>query len=190
VKALNKQWKEGNEKLVRLPEVEVTAFRVFAKWVYSGRFFCTEDNDEYEEDGIHHYKGWGKLFECYELGDFLQAPDFNDAIIDAITDTSALRNETPVQISSVIYPLTSPGSPHRQLCCDIAINCSRQLFVSMRDRDLPREFLEDVLIEVGTVLDWGVKEVPFAKLMEGKTGCEYHEHTRSNTPCYKTKFGD
>jgi hypothetical protein len=94
-----------------------------------------------------------------------------------------------VVVVKTTHPLTTPGSPHRQLCCDIANHCSRQLFVSMRDRDLPRELL-DVLIEVGTVLDRGVQEVPFAKLMEGKTGCEYHEQTRSSTPCYKTKFGD
>jgi hypothetical protein len=60
----------------------------------------------------------------------------------------------------------------------------------MRTLDLPREHLEEALIKLGIVIGDGVEQVSLVRFMEGKNGCEYHEHTRSNMPCYKTQLGD
>lgn len=42
--ACSRRWKEGQEKLVRLPEVKIEVFQEYWEWVYSAER-CTEESE-------------------------------------------------------------------------------------------------------------------------------------------------
>ncbi|KAF1844372.1 uncharacterized protein K460DRAFT_163263 [Cucurbitaria berberidis CBS 394.84] len=176
-KALNKEWKEGQERVVRLPNVDVDVFRIYAKWLYTGRFHCLDGSTDV------------KLLACDELGNFLHAPDFLDAFVDVILEQTAQLG-TPTFLSSSIYPRSVKDSLHRKLCRDLVVyRWGYRNFDTLRSHAIPREFLEDVLLDMKRNFDQGVTRLSFSRFIKDKDACYYHEHTRLNTPCYKTKYG-
>ena len=68
--ACSKQWREGQERLVRLPEVDPVVFKTYCGWVYSGDLakpFCTSESEV--KDRIAEQK---HFIDLYLLGDSLR----------------------------------------------------------------------------------------------------------------------
>jgi hypothetical protein len=67
--ACSKQWREGQEQIVRLPEAGVAAFKAYSAWVYSGdvaEHTCTPESEEEDMDVAQT-----SLIDLYLLGDTL-----------------------------------------------------------------------------------------------------------------------
>ncbi|KAH7066925.1 hypothetical protein BKA63DRAFT_495815 [Paraphoma chrysanthemicola] len=185
---------------VKLPDTDADAFSMFAKWLYTARFYlpdnaedCRSPSPSLAPDGSQSSQldlHWEELCTCYSLADSLQSSDFADATIDAFLERMIRRRQAPSDLAEWIYPRTAKESVHRKLGRDIALHSwSRNKFDRIWKEDFPREFLEDVFADVTSKLSRGLKQQNVAEFLQNKTGCEYHEHKRLDLPCYKTSFG-
>lgn len=179
-KALDKKWKEATERMVRLPGIDSDAFQIFAKWLYTGRVYSRTSK----------YAPWGcpRLCACYSLGDYLQATDFQDAVIDAPITVIIGANCTPLMLVCCVYPLSREESAYRKLYRDLINTLNRRSFYFIPLHKVPRDFLEDVITQVFSKSTDGINFQSATTYLGGKDKCEYHEHKRLGTPCYKIKF--
>jgi hypothetical protein len=187
-KALKKEWSEGQDRVVEMPETKNEAFSIWAKWLYTGHIFISKPGSiDVERRSLnelfdHEFIRWRHV---YALGDFLQDADFKDALVDAMIEIMLDKEHWPNDLGLWIYEASIVGSKHRRLAVDIFVHCwSRDLFGHKKDH--PKEFLVDVLVEIAKDLAKGIKKKGVVGLLGKKDGCEYHDHG-SEKPCYKTK---
>lgn len=172
---LNKKWKEGQERVVKLPETAPRDFKIWVKFLYTGRVFLRDDRAQVVmEDGTFESEEYGVWDSCYALGDFLQDTDFKDALIDALIEGMATTVDYPLEVANCIYPYSGKGSAHRSLAIDVLVNIwDRKLYKTLSH---PQEFLQDVLIEIGPKLEEGIGNVPGKVFFKGINTCKYHDH--------------
>jgi hypothetical protein len=189
--ALSGNWKEKEENTVKLPDHEPEDFGIYAKWLYAGRIFMSKSGDIYKTKNKQtgetiknslEYSRWGRL---YMLGDFLQDIDFKDAIVDAMIDLIILDNSWPSNLSSKVYPYSTMASPHRKFVVDVFSRSTEKNLDNMRNNDLPSGFLVDLILAKNSKKD--DKNATNETWLKPKNACDYHEHTMSGFPCYKTK---
>jgi hypothetical protein len=85
--ALKEEWKEGEDRVVDMPEADDEAFGICVTWLYTGLVFSRKEGDMIMNDGVRiRNKEWLRCSVCYALGDFLQDPDFKDALVDTIIE--------------------------------------------------------------------------------------------------------
>jgi hypothetical protein len=181
--ALKKEWKEGQEQDVKLPETEVEIFEIYVKWLYTGRVFLAKEGDV-----ISSGKGsneWPRWYFCYALGDFLQDCDFKDACIDTCIEAMCDMAKIPTGLSKWIYPYSTPTSAHRRFVVDTFVNC-RNRATWTDDVYNPAEFLTDVVKPIGPKLKLGLECEPVDEYLDPNYTCKYHDHGPEK-PCYKTK---
>ncbi|CAO2652617.1 Nn.00g009000.m01.CDS01 [Neocucurbitaria sp. VM-36] len=191
---LKEGWKEGHDRIVRLPDVAPSIFKVWMKWLYTGRLFVKEPGDDVTVCSSYtctHESS--RLYNCYALGEFLQDLDFKDATVDAMIDKMVERKGVPITLADHIYSHSNKDSKHRKLAIDCFIRLwPRGGWTSLTEEDedrgtfQPRQFLCDVLIEIGPDLEKGVKRVNVEEFFDSSNTCKYHEHG-SEKPCYKSK---
>jgi hypothetical protein len=195
----NGDWKESATRTVILSEAIPQPFSIYVKWLYSRRFYITESDDidcEEESDTLESGENGERenLWDCYQLGDFLQDSDFKDAIIDALINKMVVENCYPLYIAQAVYASSTAASPHRQWVVDCAIKfwSKPELDAVAEDAvsesgDYPQEFRTDLFVAMSAHLRTGVKVTLVADFFQNLDTCKYHEHTKKNTPCYKTK---
>jgi len=177
-------------RTVKLPDVDADAFRLYAKWLYTGRFHLSVGPNTHVRDSPTELH-WDEMSACYALSTTIQASAFGDATIDAFIGRMIIRNDPPIELAKWIYPRTAKGSAHRSLCRDIVVHTwDRKLFGRLWKEDYPREFFENVFADVSLRLERGVRCKDAAEFLEPKNGCTYHEHKRLALPCYKLAFGN
>ncbi|KAF2102654.1 hypothetical protein NA57DRAFT_27179, partial [Rhizodiscina lignyota] len=110
-KALSRDWKEAQKKLVELPETDVPQFTLYERWLYTSTIYSRS------EDGLGVSEG-RLLIESYFLGDMLQDADFKDAVIDAIINVLIKDKIYATFWGKDIYENTPPESPLRKLTVD------------------------------------------------------------------------
>jgi hypothetical protein len=178
---------EQSLRTVKLLDADTNAFRIYAKWLYTGRYHLLSGPNTHVPGSA---TDWNEISVCYALSNFLQARGFSNATVDAFTRRMEIRNDAPIDLAKWIYSQTTKDSVHRKLCRDIVVHTwDRKTFDRLWTEDFPREFLENVLAEVSTKLDSGVKRCDIVQLLKPKGTCEYHEHKRLSLPCYKMAFG-
>lgn len=143
-------------------------------------------------------KEWVRLAKAYALGSYLQAPDFKDAITDAIIAKVAKAGTTaPQMMHQIIYPNSSPGSAIRRLLVDVAIYRWPTEFLETQQKQMEAGWL-DFFCELAVAMHQArsaEKGKDGAPAFESDT-CAYHEHTGTasfgegkGAVCYKTKYG-
>jgi hypothetical protein len=184
--ALKKEWTEGQDRKVDLPETAVADFKIWMKWLYTGRVYVAVtdetlllDNTKAAEDEFYNERS------LYALGDFLQDPDFKDAIIDAIIDSMVAYMKHPLMLADHIYLHSAVGSSHRLLPQDIFINCWAREDWGHGGANT-KDFLTDVLKVLAPNVLHGVKATNTATFFANRDTCKYHEHG-PDKPCYKKK---
>lgn len=190
-KAFNADWKEKETRIIALPEASPGVFGVYAKWLYSGRFYLAEQDDiKYDEKRNLHIDGeYLKVLRCYTLADFLQDNDFKDASIDIIVKKIANGNHSLADLAQTVYAHSTAQSPHRQLIVDCAIQFwSKTEFRFVGEADYPNQFLTDLIVSRGPYRRSLVCATPTWLFVTRLNNCKYHEHTKNNTPCYKAKL--
>jgi len=185
---LQHNFKESQERLVKLPEDEPAVFELYMQWLYTAQIFphllhastqCLEDTCKL---GSPLYIA---LAKAYVLGETLQDDHFKDTILDAIISlfVQPARVWAP-EATSIIYAGTAPGSSARKLMVDLYTYSSRSAWFSEHaQQHHPEDFLHDLC------LSW-------AKQKEGllnpsaafqSHACVYHSHWGKGKVCYKTE---
>jgi hypothetical protein len=193
--ALSKDWEEKQERMVRLPGVDIEAFHIYVKWLYSGRFYAVKEGDKdiNKRTGSRMDRELKRWSRCYELGNFLQDVDFKDAMIDVMIERMKEGNSGyRTRIAETLYTNSGPDSAHRIFAVDIVINL-------WHDEDLiadylchkshPVEYLNDLIVAMATYLRDGIPNEAPAEFFQTDSHCSYHEHTGLHKPCYRTKPG-
>ncbi|KAF2659990.1 hypothetical protein K491DRAFT_590022 [Lophiostoma macrostomum CBS 122681] len=193
--ALSGDWKEAAEKSIKLPDHDAEAFGIYVKWLYTGRMYITKEGDdstEEKEPGKKKYysREFSRWLDCYQLGDYLQDPDFKDAAIDSLIDLTIGDKWWPVDLPNYVYPYSTPKSPHRRFVVDLGINCfSKDHVQGIRSAEMPHEYMKDLLVASYEHKEIWTKALSIKSWLESKDACEYHEHKTHGTGCYKTKYG-
>lgn len=184
-RTLNGEWKESQERLVKLPTVKVKTFRIWVKWLYTSRFYFATDaevpnkkNLTYEQDEIFRWS------DCYALGTYLQDIDFKDVGIDTLIEGYVAGQKSHVDHLIVIYEHSHKHSAHRTFMVDISLYYASLGGCSEVSECLPQAFLYDYIAAVEPILGKGLPKCKITDFQ--KDLCKYHEHGKDK-PCYMTK---
>ena len=142
--ALSKAWKEGQDRMVPLPEDEGAVFHRYVQWMYNGKLVqgtvSESDNDAYDA----HSK-------LYALAEKLLDRELQDRIVDAIiltTRTDRLKKDSKATryypswgSARIIYAACPEGSPGRRLLVDLYTRFGHAKWI---EGDVPAEFLQDL----------------------------------------------
>jgi hypothetical protein len=187
---LNTEMKDDQTCIFRLPDADADAFRLYSKWLYTGRFHVTAGEDFQILDNAQKDLHWDDLSACYALAGSLQSLDFADATMDAFIRRIIGDGDAPDELAKWVYPKATKDSIHRRLCRDIVVHSwARSNFDQIWTDGYPQDFIRDVFTYASSRLDSGVKRKNIASFLEMKGACDYHEHKRLGLPCYKTSFG-
>lgn len=155
--ACSTRWLEGQERIVRLRDVDPTVFQAYSRWVYSGKISgpncigSSNASDKTAEKSL--------LIELHILGDKLDDIDVRNQakrmLLDSMERHNSLCDHSHV---NRIYESTLPGSLVRKMLVDVVI--SRQLRSDFAENisDNPAEFVQEVAIAalgVAPVISWG-----------------------------------
>ncbi|KAF2124791.1 hypothetical protein P153DRAFT_400871 [Dothidotthia symphoricarpi CBS 119687] len=190
-KALSGDWEESSTRTVQLPETDVTAFGIYVKWLYSGKFYIMEDNDksDKDEDDLIPDHELDKWHSCYVLGSFLQDLDFKDALIDMLIEKARLELAFSIHLVESVYDFSLATSPHRELVVHAVAHVWPNPFFQIKVlKEQPAEFLADLLVYIGPPAKLRIFQAQSVNdFFKDLKPCRYHEHTLNNSPCYKTK---
>jgi hypothetical protein len=190
--ALSKERKGNQDRVIRLPDVFIEAFPIYAKWLYSGRFYAVKENDEvrHKSTGTIETREFTRWDDCYERGNFLQDVDFKDAMIDVMIEHMIDDNMLHLSLPDNIYKNSGPDSAHRKFAVDTVIHLwgeellvAKYLFRKLH----PVGYLNDLIVAMAEHLREGMEKKSIAKFFRDKDPCDYHVHIRLNKPCYKTR---
>ncbi|XPS75763.1 hypothetical protein M3J09_007832 [Ascochyta lentis] len=174
-----------DNKPISLPDIAVEDFAVYAKFLYTGLLFTKEANV-------------AELTRClllYKVATYLEATDFQDAIVDALIENifefRALKGQcrfTATQIAT-IYATTEDGSTLRKFAQDLCLQSKGpQGFEKKRLEGFPVEFRLDLLNAAAPFITSSAKSTDMQDPLNLSGSCKYHEHTALAKPCYRTKY--
>lgn len=201
--ALKKEWKEGQDRTIYLPDYDANEFWLFSNFVYNHGIFSNplekssasaedlseeERHTRYEEVCAAGKQEWKTLASAWQLADYLEAIDFKDALADAIVDKARrdrqIFGNANQSLHKQIYPCSTKRSPIRTLLADIAAEEWGTSYLQGRSNEAPwSEFFQDVACSL-TKLRAGSEPKKYYKL----NPCVYHEHRLHGTSCYRTRI--
>ena len=168
------------QQVYQLPDEEVTIFRIYRLFLYSGNICSITTGDQLRQDNgrtqAHYDAEWTRLAHCYLFGMTVGDEKFANASIDAIIEKMADTDRYPTGIASEVYQFTSEGDNLRELLVDVHVwkGLGKWVRKPHDDAEGPMEFLQDVIQGLATA---GEKIYdPEADMpWEGGT-CYYHVH--------------
>jgi hypothetical protein len=185
--ALRGEWQEGQDQVISIEDWEPMHFDVFFQWTYERSIFTSDETifTSGELGFSVQSAEWDLLAKAWTLGNYLQAMDFKDAIVDALVDKVAgtvVRGANQT-MHSIIYPNSTPDDGIRELVVDIAASRWTEPYMKTLVADAAStEFFRD--LSIAAVKRRGIRTA--GEPWERGT-CKYHEHVGVNKPCYRTR---
>lgn len=180
--AFRNGWKESEEKVIHLPDHDPEHFQLFFLWVYNHIIFSAKEEDAPEGETD---KGWDRLANAWALGAYLQAPDFRDAVADAIIEKLWFGFKFGQSMHESIYPSTDANAPIRKLIVDIATwRWDPSILKKQKNDGSWSDFFYDLSVAMMSsrkTIDLSGSP-PWVR-----DPCAYHEHLNKNSACYKSK---
>jgi hypothetical protein len=194
--ACKPEWGHGEKNTVTLKEEDPVIFAIFIAWLITGKI---ENSAELVEITATDKNEWKSCFQkqsfqlgkCYVLGDYLQAPSFQNAVMDQLVYQSSVFGKEcnavlPGDSESVkiAWAQTSTGSALRRFIIDnVYKNASTDEFSGLYTLPLPH--IQDYFVDLAV---HGMDN-------KGKTAinpwvkdrCEYHVHPGKPEGCSCTK---
>ena len=143
--ACSKQWREGQERIVRLPEAGVATFKAYSAWIYSGDVAentCTSTSSDGEKRTT-----LASLVDLYLLGDTLDDVKLRNKVVMMLFTSIRSMNMLPC-ISGVqqIWKSTPSGSLLRKMLVDAFVSrLERNGFASCAP-SYPADFVREVAV--------------------------------------------
>lgn len=136
--ACSKKWREGQEKVVRLPEVQPDNFKAYCGWLYSGQCpepICTKDSDAYQQASE-----WKQLIDLHLLGETLDDVQLRNHSITVLFQSMRNQNMIPHPSGlTLIWESTPPRSQLRKMLVHAVISrLNSEVFVKNME-EFPRE---------------------------------------------------
>ncbi|KAF2209498.1 hypothetical protein CERZMDRAFT_100291 [Cercospora zeae-maydis SCOH1-5] len=132
--ALNKQWKEGRERKIELPDDDAETVAIYVEWLHTKhmRPHTEKERDQWDSDDVE--KEYEQLARLYIFGEKVHDDEICNRCIDAILNSMDL--EVPASgdtgdsvdfsfyypshgVVKTIFQNTHATSPIRRLCVDI-----------------------------------------------------------------------
>ncbi|WPB01968.1 uncharacterized protein RHO25_006602 [Cercospora beticola] len=183
-KALKEQWKEGNEREVRLPEMKPHTFNIYLNWALTGKLFLEDGEEVWMSDN----QIFDNIADSFVSGDMVFDSEFKDAVTDAAASLFASvrsgqgRWLLGSELRQYLYDNTSSS------CATLRRMLVRQLSMSSKlaelvSEDEPPASLYELSVELAKGKSKAMEE--FKKEVED---CEYHEHAPGADNCYRTRL--
>ncbi|KAK0257083.1 hypothetical protein LTS09_007988 [Friedmanniomyces endolithicus] len=180
--AMRKEWKEGQERVVPLPEDEPEIFKILASFLYTGIINSVKADDRDGDEGKD--REYQRLMFAWFLGNKLLCIAFQNAVIDALIE-KLMENpgHPPLDLHREAYSITVGSCGMRRLVVDVAVFIwpKGQLAKAAEFADCT-EFYRDVLARYVGMTDKQRRRNP-SFYGEGDC-CLYHDH--GDRKCYKT----
>lgn len=184
-RACNKEWEEGQSKIIKLPEVEPEIFDVYLQLLYTGEVVPAEEYLPSRDDNSIAARGeiarqhW-ILIEAYLLADMLLDTKSKNAIMDYLIEALRVTQKMPSpETITDVFKRTIDTSPMRRLLIDfVALKVDPKSFKSFGTLYSP-EFLVDV----------GLRLMEYKSDTSRRTSpsksprCAYHEHDEADSKC-------
>ena len=144
------------EPLYQLPEEDVTVFRIYRLFLYTGTIFSFTENDQDQPDNgrhvVHADAEWTRLAHCYLFAIAVRDERFANASIDALIEKMTVADRYPTGIASEIYQNTTANDNLRELLVDVHVWQGQGRWVKAPHDDAtgPVEFLQDVIQGLAT----------------------------------------
>jgi hypothetical protein len=118
--ACSKLWSEGQEKVVRLPEVKVETFQAYVVWVYTGKIAVNKPTQDcVRKFALEEYR---EAVELYLVGDVLDDLLLrNTAMRTLVTKRKVWQVQPDLATIHQIRDSTPPESRLRQMIVDVTI---------------------------------------------------------------------
>ncbi|KAF1358717.1 hypothetical protein EJ07DRAFT_122576 [Lizonia empirigonia] len=123
-KALQGSWKEAQEGVVRLKDVEPSEFNIFVHWLYNQRLPETHDYDAWDiifEVSLPYIGHLRFCIQAYILGDRLLAPAFRRAVNSIAVSTWPMEGSSARALLP-IYRLAFANIPADRLILQFLVN--------------------------------------------------------------------
>lgn len=194
-------WKEGEEKLVRLPELSPYSFTVYLHWLYTGKIGFDDDDGDIEFDPPFKAEqeadlrpgdtvddhGYYDFFCAYVIGDFLQDTSLAN---HAMTECVQLRSENdqiegnpipgPRQITWA-WNNTPPQSRLRQWIVDAVATTTEPNMFSEHASKYPAECVQELAKAMLKYIRQTMNDCGDYPMLD--EACQYHDHTDDPDAC-------
>jgi hypothetical protein len=179
--ALGRPWRESNERIVRLPECDSKAFKIYAHWLYSG-LLCAIPAGASSSIGVS-----SSLVHGYLLGDYLQDASYRDNIMDSLFEwyraaEAAQRSRFLSSWIGVVDAKTCDENPLRKFLVDIVVWHTTHAWWSSVIAKMPVNFVYSVCVGLSARYR---NRGPSISALGEDSGCLYHSH--GDEPCYLAK---
>lgn len=185
--ATKKEWKEGQEHRVALPNYTSQVVNLYLQWLYSGHILSREFPEEnYNPNGAE----FGLLIDAFIFGEKMRDGNFKDAIIDAMIHSFATRDMQGVRFYSTPSRLnhawqgTPAGSPLRKLLVDMTILYGNSAWLSGSENI---EFLTELGKRLLDEKRMRTPQDPTSPISPMFNSCQYHHHHGKDTECYSRR---
>jgi len=175
--AIGREWKEAEDRAVKLPEHTPEAFEIYLRWVYAHRILQPSPIVSLDNILVNVHN----LSRAYVLGDVLLDPDFKDAIIDALSILCAANTWIPFNEAKYLYENTQKGALIQLWIVRRSKQNEDVLTTSMHEENSRKYLTVDFLCDIRELSDEWISLAP-------NDTCVYHEHGESKL-CYKIKYG-
>jgi hypothetical protein len=188
--AMNGSWKEAEDKLISLKDVETTAVEIFIHWLYTQQILNPVEVEDIQYEPTDDYPAITGYTKALVFGDRFLVPVFRQAVHNRIVDTllreggGALLELT--FFTATKYALENLPANHRILKLFVDVHCRYW------DVTVHGEFLDEE-DHIALILDMNLPHILLirmvarysSKAMEGNldwwktkpAGCDYHEHS-------------
>lgn len=175
--AMKHEWAENESRTIHLPAHDPGAFSTFFRYCYGGFIYTATKPETDKQHGIGKDPEWYALADAWVIGDYLEASDFKDGVVDAIIHKILENGRSRQSMHKIIYPASSPTAPIRVLLADIAAHEWTASYVKRR-HNAPEysDFWKDV-----AVARWNVGSQTIPRYRTDR--CTYHEHG-ADRKCY------
>lgn len=179
--ALKKEWKEGQERTINLPEIRPEVFNVYLNWLVTGKLHVHDQSEVTPE----HRQTKTRLVEAYLLGDKILDVDYKEKVCDALAEDSLILRNAQLWVMGTrarrrLYEDTPAGAPVRRLL--IVLLLMYQDVSPVVKADEPNALLHDIMSALVAGKPGSEKE-----LREDIEACKFHEHEDGAENCYRNK---
>ncbi|KAH9881253.1 hypothetical protein J1614_001749 [Plenodomus biglobosus] len=175
-KALSGPWREAQEGVVKLDDVDCEPFELFIDWLYTGVFEWAEPDCEHTKYCTCPGDYQVNVLKAMVLGDRIRTVSFRNATQIALVDYYINAGVT-YRYPAIIYAYAALPSDHgvRKVLVDTHCEYFSEVNNGLegelgRRQQLPYDFLIDVAVRYSEMLGNGIGR--------GKrfTYCDYHDH--------------
>ena len=154
--ACSKEWLEGHERVVRLPETGNTTFHDYCTWIYSGEI--ADGTSTPASAYVKKCSEFWRLIKLHILGDKIDDIQLrNKANIELFKSMKRVESVPNAQCLKLVWESTMPGSILRTLLVDAIVNKrNRDSFAAVVAR-YPPECVQEIAVaalRAASVLTW------------------------------------